>query len=190
MLQLAPEIHKFASNFAINAVRSTIRSTKMLSSAACAPSPIPPSPFKRRNPQRRRKIPIGPAAGKRFLDLHSRTASRFPPSVPWAQDSIRPSLHRAADVDFGVRFRRHQGQRTNRGCATCSASRARLSARVFPTAWRYSPTFSGATHGFMIAHAAPEAFNGGPIAFVHEGDTITVDAGRGVLDLCRSGAPL
>jgi dihydroxy-acid dehydratase len=43
--------------------------------------------------------------------------------------------------------------------------------------------FSGATHGFMIAHVAPEAFNGGPIAVVHEGDSITVDADRGVLDL-------
>jgi dihydroxy-acid dehydratase len=43
--------------------------------------------------------------------------------------------------------------------------------------------FSGATHGFMVAHVAPEAFNGGPIAIVAEGDPITVDAGRGVLDL-------
>jgi dihydroxy-acid dehydratase len=43
--------------------------------------------------------------------------------------------------------------------------------------------FSGATHGFMIAHVAPEAYNGGPIAAVHEGDTITVDANRGVLDV-------
>jgi len=43
--------------------------------------------------------------------------------------------------------------------------------------------FSGATHGFMVAHVAPEAFNGGPIAVVAEGDTITVDAERGVLDL-------
>jgi dihydroxy-acid dehydratase len=43
--------------------------------------------------------------------------------------------------------------------------------------------FSGATHGFMIAHVAPEAFNGGPIAAVHEGDAITVDADRGVIDL-------
>jgi dihydroxy-acid dehydratase len=43
--------------------------------------------------------------------------------------------------------------------------------------------FSGATHGFMIAHVAPEAFNGGPIAVVEEGDSITVDADRGVLDL-------
>ena len=43
--------------------------------------------------------------------------------------------------------------------------------------------FSGATHGFMIAHVAPEAFNGGPIAAVQEGDPITVDAGKGVLNL-------
>lgn len=43
--------------------------------------------------------------------------------------------------------------------------------------------FSGATHGFMIAHVAPEAFNGGPIAAVHEGDSITVDADRGVIDI-------
>jgi dihydroxy-acid dehydratase len=43
--------------------------------------------------------------------------------------------------------------------------------------------FSGATHGFMIAHVAPEACNGGPIAAVREGDNITVDAHRGVLDL-------
>jgi dihydroxy-acid dehydratase len=35
----------------------------------------------------------------------------------------------------------------------------------------------------MIAHVAPEAFNGGPIAAVHEGDLITVDANRGILDL-------
>src|SRR5215472_14318104 len=43
--------------------------------------------------------------------------------------------------------------------------------------------FSGATHGFMIAHVAPEAFNGGPIAAVKEGDPITVDADRGVINI-------
>jgi dihydroxy-acid dehydratase len=35
--------------------------------------------------------------------------------------------------------------------------------------------FSGATRGPMIGHAAPEAFVGGPIAAVEDGDTITVD---------------
>ena len=35
--------------------------------------------------------------------------------------------------------------------------------------------FSGATHGFMVAHVAPEAANGGPIAFVKNGDEVTID---------------
>jgi dihydroxy-acid dehydratase len=43
--------------------------------------------------------------------------------------------------------------------------------------------FSGATHGFMIAHVVPEAANGGPIAAVHEGDSITIDVNRNALDL-------
>jgi dihydroxy-acid dehydratase len=35
--------------------------------------------------------------------------------------------------------------------------------------------FSGATHGFMVGHVAPEAANGGPIALVRDGDMITLD---------------
>jgi dihydroxy-acid dehydratase len=50
--------------------------------------------------------------------------------------------------------------------------------------------FSGATHGFMIAHVAPEAFNGGPIAAVREGDPITVDADAGVLNVDIPAAEL
>ena len=36
--------------------------------------------------------------------------------------------------------------------------------------------FSGATHGFMVGHVAPEAFRGGPIAVLRDGDTVVVDA--------------
>ena len=35
--------------------------------------------------------------------------------------------------------------------------------------------FSGATRGFSIAHVAPEAFVGGPIAALRDGDTVTID---------------
>jgi dihydroxy-acid dehydratase len=38
--------------------------------------------------------------------------------------------------------------------------------------------FSGGSHGFVIGHVTPEAFDGGPIALVEDGDTITVDAER------------
>lgn len=43
--------------------------------------------------------------------------------------------------------------------------------------------FSGATHGLMAGHVAPEAAVGGPIALVHEGDTITVDINNRRLQL-------
>ncbi|HZQ35845.1 MAG TPA: dihydroxy-acid dehydratase, partial [Dehalococcoidia bacterium] len=43
--------------------------------------------------------------------------------------------------------------------------------------------FSGATHGLMAGHVAPEAALGGPIAAVQEGDTITFDIEQRRLDL-------
>ena len=36
--------------------------------------------------------------------------------------------------------------------------------------------FSGGTHGFVVGHVTPEAFDGGPIALVKNGDRITLDA--------------
>lgn len=36
--------------------------------------------------------------------------------------------------------------------------------------------FSGGTHGFVVGHVTPEAFEGGPIALVRDGDQITIDA--------------
>ena len=38
--------------------------------------------------------------------------------------------------------------------------------------------FSGGSHGFVIGHVAPEAFDGGPIALIEDGDGITIDAER------------
>ena len=43
--------------------------------------------------------------------------------------------------------------------------------------------FSGATHGFMVGHVAPEAVRGGPIAAVQDGDMITIDADTRRIDL-------
>lgn len=43
--------------------------------------------------------------------------------------------------------------------------------------------FSGATRGLMVGHAAPEAFVGGPLALVHNGDWIEVNAEKGTLTL-------
>jgi len=43
--------------------------------------------------------------------------------------------------------------------------------------------FSGATHGFMVAHVAPEAVRGGPLAAVADGDEVTIDVDERRLDV-------
>jgi dihydroxy-acid dehydratase len=50
--------------------------------------------------------------------------------------------------------------------------------------------FSGGTHGYCVAHIAPEAVDGGPIAFVEDGDRIVIDAESRVLDLLVDAAEL
>jgi dihydroxy-acid dehydratase len=46
--------------------------------------------------------------------------------------------------------------------------------------------FSGATHGFMAAHVAPEAVRGGPIGALRDGDELTIDADTRRLDVALS----
>ena len=50
--------------------------------------------------------------------------------------------------------------------------------------------FSGGSHGFIIGHITPEAQDGGPIAFVRDGDRITIDANACALTLEVSDAEL
>jgi dihydroxy-acid dehydratase len=50
--------------------------------------------------------------------------------------------------------------------------------------------FSGGTHGFCVGHVAPEAVDGGPIAFVADGDRIVIDAAAHTIDLIVDDAEL
>jgi dihydroxy-acid dehydratase len=43
--------------------------------------------------------------------------------------------------------------------------------------------FSGGTHGFVVGHITPEAFDGGPLALVENGDRITIDADKDLLSI-------
>ena len=43
--------------------------------------------------------------------------------------------------------------------------------------------FSGGSHGFVVGHVTPEAFEGGPIALVEDGDEITIDAEADVIEV-------
>jgi dihydroxy-acid dehydratase len=46
--------------------------------------------------------------------------------------------------------------------------------------------FSGATHGFMAAHIAPEAVRGGPVGALRDGDQITIDVDSRRIDVALS----
>jgi dihydroxy-acid dehydratase len=50
--------------------------------------------------------------------------------------------------------------------------------------------FSGGTHGFVVGHVCPEAFDGGPIALVQNGDVITIDAVNNTIDMAVSAEEL
>jgi dihydroxy-acid dehydratase len=50
--------------------------------------------------------------------------------------------------------------------------------------------FSGATHGFMAGHVAPEAPDSGPIAAIQDGDTIVFDVANRELNVELSGEEL
>jgi dihydroxy-acid dehydratase len=50
--------------------------------------------------------------------------------------------------------------------------------------------FSGGSHGFLIGHVVPEAQEGGPIALVEEGDVITIDVKKHVIELDVSSEEL
>ena len=46
--------------------------------------------------------------------------------------------------------------------------------------------FSGGSHGFVIGHVTPEAFDGGPIALIEDGDEVTIDAERREINVALS----
>jgi dihydroxy-acid dehydratase len=46
--------------------------------------------------------------------------------------------------------------------------------------------FSGGTYGLVVGHVAPEAAVGGPIALLREGDTVTIDAERNLIEAALS----
>jgi len=50
--------------------------------------------------------------------------------------------------------------------------------------------FSGGSHGFLIGHITPEAFEGGPIALIEDGDKITVDAEKREISIGVTDAEL
>ncbi|KAG6006723.1 hypothetical protein E4U21_006708 [Claviceps maximensis] len=79
---------------------------------------------------------------------------------------------------------RYEGPRGGPGMPEqLQASAAIMGAGLDNVALVTDGRYSGASHGFIVGHVVPEAFEGGPIALVRDGDTITIDAVANTIDV-------
>jgi dihydroxy-acid dehydratase len=92
----------------------------------------------------------------------------------------------SGDINAGdVIVIRYEGPKGGPGMREMLAVTAALAGRgiLGDVALLTDGRFSGASHGFVIGHVAPEAAVGGPIAHVREGDTIRIDVEKRTLDV-------
>jgi dihydroxy-acid dehydratase len=123
---------------------------------------------------------------------HGRRDHRGPARVFESEELAFEAVQKSRIKSGDVIVIRNEGPRGGPGMREMLAVTAALAATPLSesVALLTDGRFSGATHGFMVAHIAPEAANGGPIAAVHEGDIITVDVAHGKLQIEVSEAEL
>jgi len=116
---------------------------------------------------------------------HERRQHRGPARVFDSEEAAFEALGREAIAPGDVVVIRYEGPAGGPGMREMLAITGALQGQGLgdSVALLTDGRFSGGTHGLMIGHVAPEAALGGPIAFVEEGDTITIDVDRKALDL-------
>ncbi len=116
---------------------------------------------------------------------HERRDHRGPARVFESEEDAYAAVQSSQIKAGDVVVIRNEGPRGGPGMREMLAVTASLAATPLSehVALLTDGRFSGATHGFMIAHVAPEAAVGGPIAAVHEGDIIHIDVANGRLQL-------
>jgi dihydroxy-acid dehydratase len=102
--------------------------------------------------------------------------------------SLIEALESDADsfVDGDIVVVRYEGPRGAPGMPEMLDPTSRITAlcrrKAITIALMTDGRFSGGSVGLVIGHVAPEAFLAGPIALIHDGDTITVDLNTDRLD--------
>ena len=108
---------------------------------------------------------------------HERRLHTGPARVFDSEEQAFEAVQQGAIRDGDVVVIRYEGPRGGPGMREMLAVTAALVGRGLgdTVALITDGRFSGATHGLMAAHVAPEAAVGGPIALVRDGDPITFD---------------
>jgi dihydroxy-acid dehydratase len=116
---------------------------------------------------------------------HDRQAHRGPARVFDGEEAAFAAVQDGAIAPGDVVVIRHEGPRGGPGMREMLAVTAALIGQGLgdSIALVTDGRFSGATHGLMAGHVAPEAADDGPIAYVRNGDVITVDVATRRLDV-------
>ncbi len=116
---------------------------------------------------------------------HERLSHRGPARVFDTEDDVLPSIERGQIKAGDVVVIRYEGPVGGPGMREMLAVTGALVGAGLgdSVALLTDGRFSGATHGLMVGHVAPEAARGGPIAAVQDGDTIVFDVESRRLDV-------
>ncbi|HEX9577469.1 MAG TPA: dihydroxy-acid dehydratase [Myxococcales bacterium] len=108
---------------------------------------------------------------------HERTRHRGPARVFNREEDAFAAVREGRIAAGDVVVIRYEGPRGGPGMREMLGVTAALVGRGLgeSVALLTDGRFSGATHGLMIGHVAPEAFAGGPLAALEEGDVISID---------------
>ena len=116
---------------------------------------------------------------------HERTHHRGPARVFDSEEDAFAAVQGGGIVAGDVVIIRYEGPKGGPGMREMLAVTAALTGQGLgdSVALVTDGRFSGATHGFVVGHVAPEAADGGPIALVRDGDTVTLDLESRRLDV-------
>lgn len=120
---------------------------------------------------------LAPEGAVLKLAGHDRTRHEGPARVFDSEEAAFAAVQEGRIVAGDVIVIRYEGPRGGPGMREMLGVTAAVIGRGLgdSVALITDGRFSGATHGFMVGHAAPEAAAGGPIALVRDGDRITMD---------------
>lgn len=123
---------------------------------------------------------------------HERLSHRGPARVFECEEDAFTAVQRGNIHPGDVIVIRNEGPKGGPGMREMLAVTAAIAGTPFSeqVALITDGRFSGATHGFMVAHVAPEAATGGPIGLVKERDEIVIDVASGTLAVSVSAEEL
>jgi dihydroxy-acid dehydratase len=128
---------------------------------------------------------LAPEGAVMKLAGHERRSHRGPARVFEAEEAAMAAVTHRSIAAGDVIVIRNEGPAGGPGMREMLAVTAALNGAGLGehVALLTDGRFSGATHGLMAGHLAPEAVRGGPIAAVHDGDEITIDVDTRRIDV-------